>query len=235
MMKKVAYILVCLLMLAACRKEPAELVPEHALTAQEQHKQELDQMVTRLVEASGVSERNDFLPWLLRNAHLDLTPSGTLTLTLQAKGSNLFSLTLEPVLNGLTLRHYQVKGYCLGDYRLAGSIERIDVSSVGGSLAQDLLEDLLRDRTLSGIDWEDDDTALAVIAALDDAVDVKLYHDSVLLASLGVEPYLLEGDDSSRILPILVFRFDDGTSYALSSLLLVDPLLSLFFQNDAEE
>ena len=69
------------------------------------------------------------------------------------------------------------------------------------------------------------------IEDLSDAVTLDVYYGEERIAKLGFEVYEYSesGEDHVQLVP--VFRFDDGTSYAVTGLLLIEPLLDYLLEN----
>ncbi|MBO4624403.1 MAG: hypothetical protein J5646_02785 [Bacteroidales bacterium] len=65
---------------------------------------------------------------------------------------------------------------------------------------------------------------------LEDLIHADVYNYGIRVASLGFETYEYTeaGETVQQLVP--VFRFDDGTSYAVRSLLLVDPLIDYLLE-----
>ena len=65
----------------------------------------------------------------------------------------------------------------------------------------------------------------------EEKLDVDVYNGDEKVARLGMEVYeYTESGEQVRI-PVPVFRFPDGTSYAVSTLLLTEPLLDYLLAN----
>lgn len=61
--------------------------------------------------------------------------------------------------------------------------------------------------------------------------DLKVYDNGTAVANLGVEPYSYTEAGQTFNLPQPVLRYPDGTSYALSSLLIIEPLVDYLIEN----
>lgn len=66
---------------------------------------------------------------------------------------------------------------------------------------------------------------------LEDYIDADVLLDGEKVATLGFETYEYTESGETVRRTVAVFRFDDGTSYAVRSLLLIEPLIEYLLEN----
>ena len=62
------------------------------------------------------------------------------------------------------------------------------------------------------------------------AMDIDVYDQGMAVAKLGVEVLEYKEAGVEALRPVVVFRFPDGTSYSVTSLLLVEPLIEFLLK-----
>lgn len=62
------------------------------------------------------------------------------------------------------------------------------------------------------------------------AMDIHVYDQGVDVATLGVEVLEYREAGVEALRPVVVFRFPDGTSYSVTSLLLIEPLIDFLLK-----
>ena len=202
-MKKIICILAAALLLFSCKKQAPE-APVHELTPIEQSKQNLDKIGAEIAKVMESVGDEKLSDYLLSHGKVSVVPLGTVTITLDGDDGSL-----------LRAEFVREKG------RTAVEISLPDDMYIGGYM--DLGEFIHNyDRTAQ----------TPAIDALDSCLDLTLYYHGEATAALGLEARHENeaGADSWSILP--VFRFSDGTSYAVSSVVLIEEFLALFLKNE---
>lgn len=202
-MKRIIYILALAVGLAACKKDP-QPVEVYEPTPMEQTKQNLDSLGANMAKALGLSADDNLTEYILDNTKVSTKPIGTVTLTLDGKEGTVMRATFIKKL-GKT----KVEIALVGDMLIRGYVD------IGKFL-------LHLHPTQDDIYSE----------ALDEGMDLTLYYRDEAMATLGIEPYHQKeaGEDVWKPLP--VFRFSDGTSYAVSSTVLVEQFIDYFLLNE---
>lgn len=204
-MKRFSLLLLCLIALApGCRRDDAQNTPEaHAFSAQEQDKVRLDEISTQMWDAMDISSRDE-LPAYLKD-HFRRERNGLLssTFVLDSEDGEVARVTLG--LSGLKL---SIDALLMGSLILSGTIRPGAIPRGEEPLSQRLIE------------------------ALDQGTDVSITENGRRLGKLGFEAIHEwgAGEDHWRIDPVI--RFDDGTAYSVSGLLLIEPLLELFMKDE---
>ena len=62
------------------------------------------------------------------------------------------------------------------------------------------------------------------------AMDIDVYDQGMAVAKLGVEVLEYKEAGVEALRPVVVFRFPDGTSYSVTSLLLIEPLIDFLLK-----
>ena len=62
------------------------------------------------------------------------------------------------------------------------------------------------------------------------AMDIHIYDQGMDVATLGVEVLEYKEAGVEALRPVVVFRFPDGTSYSITSLLLIEPLIDFLLK-----
>ena len=200
------FLIITALALAACSGEPPAAPPEHELTHEEQAKARLDESMEAAWNAAGLESLADIVSYTAKNAHIKRRGT-TVTGTLDSPEGTIFEMnaTLSVAPSSIVF-----EGFLPEEITFSGT--------VGRDAARAAL-----------------DTSVPVIeraANLDAVLDVTIYDRGVKLCRLGAEPYhyFEAGEDRWTIIPVL--RFDDGTSYGLVSLLLVQPVVELILKDE---
>lgn len=61
--------------------------------------------------------------------------------------------------------------------------------------------------------------------------DIDVYDNYVWVAKLGMESYAYTEAGIASNIPVMVFRFPDGTSYSVTTVLLVEPLMDYLIKH----
>ena len=193
----------CLALGAGCRRQAAE-PEEHPLSEEEQTKTRLDEVSTQMWEAMGLQSRDDLMPYL--REHLRYERDGRIgpTLVLDSDAGEVIRVTLG--LSGLKLS--------------------LDAIMMNGSV---VLTGTIR---LSAIPRGDEPLSQRLIEALDAGTDVTVLEMGKAVGKLGFEAVHEWGAGEDHWEAVPVIRFPDGTSYSVSGLLLIRPLLELYLQNE---
>ena len=203
-MKRVIYILSAILLLVACNKEAPQPVV-HELTPIEQTKQNLDSLGANLAKTLNISEDDNLLEFLVKEGKMSFRPLGTVNYTLEGEDGPALEISLSH--EGLIKRGLDIIFY--PDMEIQGTVD---------------LKKIVTNLHLS--------QETPVTQALDACVDLTLYYKGEPMATLGLEPYHESeaGEDRWSVLP--VFRFKDGTSYSISSVVLIDQFIDYFLKHE---
>ena len=206
-MNKLSYaLIVAALLAAACAGEAPVAPPEHEFTTEEQAKARLDVSMEAAWNAAGLESLADIMTYVGKNSNIRYRGTSVIG-TLDSPEGTIFEMKATPSVNPPAVR-------------IEGSLpEGITFSGKVGTDAAKAALDLTV-------------PAAERAAYLDAALDVTIYDRKVPLCRLGAEPYhyFEAGEDRWTIIPVL--RFDDGTSYGLVSLLLVQPVVELILEDE---
>ena len=194
---------IALALLPSCRRTLAPEPEQHPFSEAELVKKHLDEAFAEFYQAVPVFETNEeATAYLLSNS--GVLPIGMGTYYYWLEQPNAESGRRE-VLVEMTLR---VSGLPETVY--------LDASLLGGLRLRGnvLLQEFTKDPTT----W-------------DGALDIDLLDGGKAVARLGVEVLYYKESGREETRPLVVFRFPDGTSYSVSSLLLIEPLVEYILKN----
>jgi len=193
----------------SCSQAPDDEPAVHELTQTEKAKARLDDSSTAMWEASGLSSLADIPGYLVRYGKVE-KDGNLVTGSLGSPKGEVFSMKAEFVtLEGLV----KVEGSMPEGISFSGSISLFALPYV---LDPDL-------------------DPFSKAKALDEAADITVFDSGEPLCRAGVEPYHFfeAGEDTWILVPVL--RFDDGTSYVATTLLMVQPFVELILGSGEEE
>lgn len=192
---------IVLALLPACRRtlspetEPAE--EQHPFSEAEQVKKHLDEAFAEFYQAVPVFETTDEATAFLLS-HSAVLPLG--------KGTYYYWLVQQNAETG------QREVLVEMTFKVTGLPQKLylDTSLLGGLQLRGNV--LLLEFTQDPATW-------------DKALDIDLLDGGKAVARLGVEVLYYKESGREETRPLVVFRFPDGTSYSVSSLLLIEPLV----------
>ena len=200
-LRRLVFLLSVLLLPLACGR-PEPVVEEHPFTPSEQEKVQLDEVSAQLWESVGLEEGAEVLPFLREHTRLIPSLSGLTIAVLSKEGEEVMRMKF---------------GLGLGRIRLSGSM--LDRVELEGSVG---LHDFQRG---------DEPFSQRLIMAMDAGTDVAVRLDGKAIGRLGFEAIHENEAGRDDWTPVPVVRFPDGTSYSVSGLLLVAPLIEFFLKN----
>lgn len=208
MNRNLAIALTVLLMAAGCRKAPEE-APVHELTPIEQSKKNLDILGESIAKALKMDSDEDvnIFELLLSQGHVSAWPPGTFKYTLQGEEGNALEIDLQTK----SLTRTAVTVFFPDDMYLDGEVD----------MAR-FLKNLHIKQTAP------------ITTALDCTLDITLYCRDEPVATLGLEPEHVNESGKNYWTMVPVFRFTDGTSYSVSSVLLIDQFIDYFLKYEGD-
>lgn len=213
-----------LLLVPGCSRPQPEEPEDSARSGQERVKLRFDEVMESLVEATGVSTEGEAIGYFLRNGHFSALEGG-FSISLSGQGKTLFLLSIWPFPGGATL-----EADVMGAISARGTVddaflwEEVPRPAEGEWTAR-VVRDAFRRLLEMG--------ARERITGMDKCIRIGVSVDGLETATIGLEPRHRYEMAEDRWTPVPVLRFFDGTSYSLSSLLLVSALAQWFTQ-DAE-
>ena len=190
-----------LLLPFSCKKAEA-VVEEHPFTETEQEKNSLDEVSTQVWESLGLEEGAEILPFLREHTRLIPSLSGLTIAVLSAEDEEVMRMKF---------------GLGLGRIRLSGSmLDRVELNGTVG---------------LDNFQRGEEPFSQRIIQAMDAGTDVAVHLDGKEIGRLGFEAIHENEAGKDSWTPVPVIRFKDGTSYSVSGLLLVAPLIEFFLRN----
>ena len=221
-MKRWIWALFLCLGLLACTKNPAA-APPHEYTDVELAKFQLDSLVYHILDASGAPSLDRLPAYLRSHGKLTFRLDGTLHYILSGTGTQpVVELQIRP-----DLGKFRVDAAFPGEMELTGYVQP---EAAGDKLLKQITN-LLPSDLSSPMEIElslKDTRTKERVEAMDAACNLTLYHQGRAMADFGFEPIHENQAGEDEWLADPVFRFSDGTSYSLSSILLVEPLMDLY-------
>lgn len=205
-MRKYIFILAALLLLLSCNKQKQE-APVHELTPAEQSKQNLDNLGAEIAKVMESVGEDSLFQYVLKHGKVSLLPLGTVSFSISGDEGAL-----------VQAEFVRQKG------RTGVAISLPDDMYIGGYVD---MKNLVRNFDCSA--------ESPVIEALDSCLDLTLYYHGEATATLGLESYHETGAGVDKWSVLPVFRFSDGTSYAMSSVVLIDQFLDFFMKNEGSK
>lgn len=192
---------------AGCSKADAPEAPVHELTPAEKSKARLDECFVALWEATGLSSPEDALQYVTDHGRISVK-GRSVTGTLDSPSGEIFRIKVTLIERNSLL---SVEGSApLG-------------MTFSGTIAYKFLSTLV-DLSLDPIGKAD---------ALSGAMDITVFDSGKPLCKVGVTASHRTGAEEDSWSYVPVFRFEDGTTYGMMSVLLVQPLVEQILKNEA--
>ena len=200
-MKRLLYLCCCCLAVWSCSQD--EPAPkEHAFTEQELVKKHLDESFSLFFESLEVEEVEDWEAYVRKYSTVSVDLDGSVVYRFRKGSITQLSLRVRKESSKWTM-----EAQFYGGIRMSGRL----------TLGQfELPEEFPPDWN-----WH----------ILEQLWDIDVYDNYVWVAKLGLESYAYTEAGKVSNIPILVFRFPDGTSYSVTTVLLVEPLMDYLIKN----
>lgn len=200
-MKRLFYLCCCCLAVWACNQ--AEPSPkEHPFTEQELVKKHLDDSFAKFFESLDVESVEDWEAYVWQYS----------TVSIDLDGSVVYRFRKGDITQ-LSIRVRKGASYWIMEAQLYGGIR------MSGHLTAGQLE--LPEEFPPDWNWR----------ILEQFWDIDVYDNYVWVAKLGMESYAYTEAGKASNIPVMVFRFPDGTSYAVTTVLLVEPLMDYLIKH----
>ena len=208
-----ALLLFCLT--GGCSMEPRYSLDEGQMSEIETLKSGLDSVIGDIIEPLGLrgeETKDDLLEMLKEDGNVALRPDGSVVYTLVRRGQVIFTVKLF------------VRNPCCGEVEVT-VLTCSDLWMDGKVNFSNLLCGL---RCFGPGEEE----FLSGVSRVDASMDVDVYLSDGKVARLGLEPLhsITPEGDSWNVM--VVFRFEDGTTYDMTSLLLVSDMLQWFLDDE---
>lgn len=200
-------VIVAAFLIAACTGEPPVAPPVHELSPDEQAKARLDDSFIALWEATGLTSLEDAVQYVTDHGRISVK-GRSVTGTLDSSSGEIFRIKV-------TL----IEKYSLLSVEGSAPLGM----TFSGTIAYKFLS-ILADLSLDPIGKAD---------ALSGAMDITVFDSGKPLCKTGVTASHRTGAEEDSWSYVPVFRFEDGTTYGIMSVLLVQPLVEQILKNEA--
>lgn len=211
---------VLLLMCAAvlsfgCSRKTVYSISEGPLSEMEERKSRLDSVIGDIMEPFGLSgdeKVEDLTKILTRDGSVALRSDGSVVYTLVRRGQVIFTVKLS--VGNLCCGEVNLTVLTCSDLWMDGKVKISPLMCGLGCLAGE------------------GESFISGVSKFDSAMDVDVYTGDDKIAKLGLEPLHITGAGEDRWDVMLVLRFEDGTTYDITSLLLVSSMLDYFLSEE---
>lgn len=203
MRKPLVILLVCSLLASCVGREATPQAQEHPYSQSELQKLTLDEVSSEFWESLGLENASDIKSYLQDHVRIVPWPGKTALILVSDDGREVARGRVSLV-----------------DGKPCIDVSILDRVAFSGTLGVSL-----------DMDYEDTVFSEMMIIAIDEGTDVTVTLDGKPIGKLGFEAVHENQAGQDYWRPDAVLRFEDGSSYSLSGLLLVGPMIDYFLKN----